>query len=147
MRHITPIEAALELIDTLEGKEDLTHLEEWLLRGFKLYRAGEAKTLDKALGLAVGPGQARDRLCYKWRHSERNQLIREAAQHLIAEHGKVPAAKIIADAMNNGVKSLGGPETWNVQVILVRLRTLAMKQQDDHIKFQRVVQIIDGDGA
>ena len=53
MRQISPIEAALELIDNLEGKEELTHLDEWLLRGFKLYRSGAVTTLDEGLGLEM----------------------------------------------------------------------------------------------
>lgn len=150
MRQITPIDAALELIDHLEGKPDRTDIEEWLLQGFKRCRSGHVKSLDEGLGLSVGPGQAKERLCYRWKVGERNRLIREAAGQLPRDNGKILSARIIAHSMNHGVPSLGGPDTWQATMILVRLRGICMNHKGDSslaLGWKRTLEIMNGDGC
>jgi len=150
MRQISPIEAALELIETLDGKPDRSDVEDWLLKGLKRYRAGYMKTLDDSLGLSVGPGQAREKLCYVWRTRERNRLIREAAQKLKPTRGKVLTARTIAYSMNNGVPSLGGPEAYEAVIVLVRLRQICMNYEGDSplaLGWRRTLEIMNGDGC
>lgn len=149
MRSITPIDAALELIDTLEGKPDRTDIEEWQLQSWKRYRAGHRTSMEECFGLNVGPGQAREKLCYVWRTRERNRLIREAARNLTPSRGKVLTAKIIAHSMKNGVPSLGGPDNWQAKITLVRLRVICMNYEGDSplaLGWKRTLEIMNGDG-
>ncbi|WP_375193118.1 hypothetical protein [Marinobacter sp.] len=150
MRSITPIDAALELIDTLEGKPDRTDVEDWLLAGLKRYRAGYVKTLDDSLGLSVGQGQAREKLCYVWRTRERNQLIREAAGNLVPDYGKVTAAKLIACAMNTAIPDLFTLKRNETVRTLCKLRQICMNHRGDSplaLGWRRTLEIMNGDGC
>jgi hypothetical protein len=150
MRQISPIEAALELIETLDGKTDRSDVEDWLLQGLKRYRAGYMKTLDDSLGLSVGPGQAREKLCYVWRTRERNRLIREAARNLIPDYGKVTTAKLIEFAMNTAIPALHTFKEFETMVLLCKLRQICMNHQGDSplaLGWRRTLEIINGDGC
>ena len=150
MRQISPVDDALEFIEFLEGKRDLSEeLKARQLQAYKRYRSGYAKSLDDALGLSVGPGQAREKLCYVWRTRERNRLIRDAAQKLKPTRGKVLTARTISYSMNHGVPSLGGPETWEASIVLVRLRQICMNYDGDSplaLGWRRTLEIMNGDG-
>jgi hypothetical protein len=150
-RQITPIEAALELIDTLEGKRDLSEeLRTWLLTGMKQYRSGHIKTLDDSLGLSVGPGRAQERLCYVWRTRERNRLIREAARNLSADYGKVITAKLIDHAMNTAIPAMRTCKEYETVILLGKLRQICMDHRGDSklaLGWKRTLEIINGDGS
>lgn len=151
-RQITPIDAALEWIDYLEGKPDRNEYEEWQLESWKLYRDGKAATLEKAMGLAVGPGEARQRLCYVYPIRKRNQLIREAAASLSADYDATVTAKLIDFAMNKGLPALymRDQDKHTAKVSLCKLRYFCMNHKGDEkleVGWQRVLQIMAGDGC
>jgi hypothetical protein len=151
MRQITPVEAALEFIEHLEGKKGLSEeLREWLLTGMKRYRSGYMKTLDGCLGLSVGPGEARQRFCYVWLTQERNRLIREAAANLSADYGKVLTAKLIAFSMNTSIPDLHMLKKWETTVLLCKLRQICMNHHGDSplaVGWKRTLEIMNGDGC
>lgn len=151
MRQITPIDAALELIDHLEGKRDLSpESKAWLLTGLKRYRSGYMKTLDDSLGLSVGPGQARDKLCYVWRTRERNRLIRAAARNLTPDYGRVRTARLIEFAMHTAIPDIRIPEKFPTVVLLCRLRQICMNHDGDSkmaLSWKRTLEIMNGDGC
>ena len=147
MRKIEPIEAALELIDYLEAKPNRSDLDNWMLQGFKLYRSGAVTTLDEGLGLAVGRGEARQRLPHIWRTRERNTLIRESAWHLRKDYPTAKqVAKLIAYAMQKDVPNI---ENRDARLLLIKLRNICIKPragQSVEIGERRVLEIINGEG-
>jgi hypothetical protein len=146
--NLTPIDATLNVIECLERKQELSEdLVTWLLSGLQRYRAGYEKTLDDALGLSVGPGQAHERLPYVWRKRERNQLIREAAARLRREVNKTLAAETIAYAMNTAIPNV---DEWETTVLLCKLRQICMNHRGDSplaIGWKRTLEIMNGDGC
>ena len=151
MTNLTPIDATLNFMECLEQKKELSEdVTSWLLAGLQRYRAGYEKTLDDALGLSVGPGQAHDRLPVVWRKRERNRLIRQAAANLTADYGKVLTAKLIAFAMNTAIPALHTLKKWETVVILAKLRNICMNQVGDSnlaLGWKRTLEIINGDGC
>jgi hypothetical protein len=151
MDTIKPVDKAMAFIDWLEKDPHIPeHLEVWLKSAFTRYRGGHEKTLDDALGLSVGPGQAHDRLPAVWRKRERNRLIRQAAGNLTADHGKVLTAKLIAFAMNTAIPNLHTPNRWETVVVLSKLRKICMNQVGDSnlaLGWKRTLEIINGDGC
>lgn len=151
MRQITPIDAALEWIDYLEGKRDLSdESKAWLLAGLKRYRSGYMKTLDDSLGLSVGPGEARQRLCYVWLTRERNRFIRDAARTLTPDYGRVRTARLIEFAMNTAIPDIRIPEKFPTVVILCKLRQICMNHKGDSplaVGWKRTLEIMNGDGC
>ena len=147
MRHITPVEAALELIEVLEGKRDLTEeLRIWQLQSWKLYRAGHRTSMEECFGLNVGPGEAHMRLCNRWRTQERNTLIREASFHLRSEYGKTQRARVIARAMQKGLPEV---EDRDARILLIKLRDICQPTAAGKplaIGFKQTLNIMNGDG-
>ncbi|PVY78188.1 hypothetical protein C8D92_102228 [Tamilnaduibacter salinus] len=145
--NITPPDAFLQLIDHLERDEEPpAPLKSWYLSGLKAYRSGTARTLDEALGLAVGPGQAREKPCYVWRTRQRDQLIKEAAGHLLKHVGKTKAAGIIADSMADAVPNV---KDHQATIALIKLRNVCIDGGGDPalaIGWRRALEIINGDG-
>jgi hypothetical protein len=149
MNNMTPIDAFLSVVEYLEENRHLLPKEfgEWLLPGMQRTRSGTAKSMDHGLGLAVGPGEARQRLCYVWRTRERNRLIRAAAANLAADCGKVLTAKLVAYAMNTAVPNVDERETT---VLLCKLRQICMNHRGDSslaVGWRRSLEIINGDGC
>jgi hypothetical protein len=145
----TPIDACLSAIEYLQENRDQLpeELSDWLLPGLLRVRSGYAKTIDDSLGLSVGPGEARQRLCYVWRTRERNLLIRAAAANLTADYGKVLTAKLVAHAMNTAVPNVDERETT---VILCKLRQICMNHRGDSplaVGWKRTLEIMNGDGC
>jgi hypothetical protein len=148
----TPIDACLSAIEYLQENRDQLpeELSDWLLPGLLRVRSGYAKTIDDSLGLSVGPGEARQRLCYVWRTRERNRLIREAADNLTADYGKVLTAKLIAFAMNTSIPDLHMLKKWETTVLLCKLRQVCMNHRGDSplaVGWRRSLEIINGDGC
>src|SRR5690554_585038 len=138
---MTPTDAALELIDHLEAGQPLPEdLTAWLLRGFKLCRAGHVKSIDEALGLRVERGRAAEALHNVWRTQERNRLIREIASLLDLPRTK--AALVMAEAMQYAVPDV---ESREVEILLIKLRNLT-QGTGLALKRSRVLEVMAGHG-
>ncbi len=152
MRSITPIDACLNTIDYLQKNRDQLpeELTEWLLPGLLKLRSGRIKNLNDALGLSVGPGEARQQLCYVYPTRERNRLIREAAAKLkTAYDDKLTIARILDCAMNRGIPSVQVEDSFETMMMLCNLRYFCLNYDGDPklaVGWQRVLQILDGDG-
>ena len=146
MRQITTVEAALELIETLEGIPDRTDIEEWQLQSWKLYRAGHKKSMEECFGLNVGPGEAHMRLCNRWRTQERNKLIREVSWRLRNDYEKTQRAKVIAHAMKEDIPNV---EDRDARILLIKLRTICQPTVAGKplaIGHKQTLNIMNGDG-
>jgi|SRR5690554_411726 len=138
---MNPISAANQLIETVESSNLPAEVKGWLSHGFKLYRAGHVKSLDEALGLAVGQGKAPERFCNAWRRQERDRLIRQADKEL---HGltKCQRAKVISASMLVGIPEV---ESREALITLTKLRRLCMDTRGDQVmavEWKRVREIV-----
>lgn len=127
--------AALE-----EGERIPPRAARWLRDGIRHYARG-ARTLDEALGLAVGPGQAHQRAVRLMEQAEREEFILDAANHL--DGGISARATILAEAVrgfgHHGAEDL--PEAAGLAI------ARGIMRHGDKLPYSRshIMRILQGD--
>lgn len=137
---LTPVQALLVLAEHLPVNTQIPkHIKHWLLTALNSVIRGECNSIDDALGLSVGPGEAHKRLCRIVQQSKRDDLLHSAASCL---PGSLNAkATTISEALKEFDKSADSVPD-DCHIILLKL---IKEHPDAPMSRQQIKRILDND--